>query len=103
MFLKPSNSRAFAQRINTIAKKNNFDTSHFVAALGIHYWEKERIEKEHLSRFFPFRDRMLPVPVGYDQYLKNLYGDYMIIKQEDAQKGYTHFNCDVYLPTDNRE
>ena len=103
VFLKPFNSRAFAQRINMIAKKFDFETSHFVAGLGVHYWEKERIEKRHLSSaiYFPFRDRMLPVPIGYDQYLKNLYGDYMTIKQEDAQKGYTHSGWDVRLSMDN--
>ena len=37
-----------------------------------------------------FVDREFPVPIGYDTYLRNLYGDYMIIPKDAEEKGYSH-------------
>jgi len=32
------------------------------------------------------------MPVGYHQYLTNLYGDYMVIPQNEADRSHTHLD-----------
>ena len=44
------------------------------------------------AAYLPIEGRMLPVPIGYDRYLTNLYGDYMKIPKDAAEAGYTHLD-----------
>ena len=44
----------------------------------------------------PFEDIMVKVPKNYDQYLKNLYGDYMKFPPKEQQVGH-HYNSGVSL------
>lgn len=88
-------ARYYAQRLDRLAKKYPFETSKQVGAvLAIHYWDRETIEKEKMDRaaYLPFQDRELPVPVGYKEYLANLYGDYMTVPPDAAEQGYTHLD-----------
>ncbi len=47
--------------------------------LALHYWEKETVSRGCFDKTMPalFEDRYFPIPVGYDEYLSSLYGDYM--------------------------
>ena len=88
-------ARKFAERLDYAARKYPFDTSEYVAAsMALHYWEKETIARQYMSEavLLPFEGRMFPVPIGYDQYLKNLYGDYMQIPKDAEEKGYSHLD-----------
>ena len=82
-------------RMNNIAKSYDYNTSKNVAvSLAVHYWEKETIERKHFdeAEYVMFCDRKFPVPMGYDQYLKNLYGDYMTIPKDAEARGNTHLD-----------
>lgn len=46
------------------------------------WYPKEAFEK---AIFLPFEDIKLPVPVGYDAYLKIAFGDYMKLPSKDKQ------------------
>lgn len=46
------------------------------------WYPKEAFAKEV---FVPFEDTQLPIPVGYDDYLKVAFGDYMTMPPEDKQ------------------
>lgn len=97
LLMKPFrfNARAFAQKQDAYARKYDYDTSKYVAAsMATHYWDKETIERKHIDHaiYLPFISRLFPVPNGYDQYLKNLYGDYMEIPKDAAEKGYSHLD-----------
>ena len=49
------------------------------------------------SLLLPFGNRMLPVPIGYDEILKSIYGDYMMLPPENERKS-THEHSDgVYI------
>ena len=57
---------------------------------------KNRYEKEWFSSYIevPFEDRTMPIPVGYDAYLRKVFGDYEKLPPKDMQKA--HHDC-VFL------
>lgn len=56
-----------------------FHSDQYRHSLGS-FFPKRRTEKDFKTTIrIPFEDVMLPVPVGYDSYLKNIYGDYINI------------------------
>lgn len=84
ILLKPFGGRYFAIRIEKNAKQYDFYNEELVAcSVPCHYGKKEIIKQEHMASAIdvPFENLSLPVPVGYDVYLKNLYGDYMKVPQ----------------------
>lgn len=92
-FVKPLGARYFAQKMDKAARKYKFEGSKLVAAsTAVNYGERETIEYEHMSKaaFLPFEGRMFPVPIGYETYLRNEYGDYMKIPEGAEEKGFTH-------------
>lgn len=95
LFIKESMNRYFIEKTERCAKKYDFEKSAFVGAcVVVHYGNRETIQREYMSDSVrvKFRDRMLPVPIGYDTYLTNLYGDYMKIPKDAAEQGYTHLD-----------
>lgn len=59
--------------------KNNFYESEYIGSTFGLRGKKEIIERHTFEKTmdFPFEDRIYKGPVGYDQYLKQMYGDYM--------------------------
>lgn len=92
-FVKPLGARYFAEKMDKAARKYPFEDSELVAAsTAVNYGERETIEKVHMSKaaYKMFEGREFPVPVGYEVYLKNEYGDYMKIPEGAAERGFTH-------------
>ena len=52
------------------------------------YYMKKRYPKQCFSRAvkYDFEDTKMPVPVGYDEYLKIAFGDYMKLPPEEKRK-----------------
>lgn len=93
LLVRPFGPRFFAQRLERLACRYDFDRSEYVAAsMAVHYWDRECIERSCMDRAveLQFGDRKFPAPIGYDRYLRNLYGDYMQIPPDAAEKGYSH-------------
>ena len=91
--IKPSMARVFVEKMEECAKKYDFDSSKYVAvSMAIHYGEAETIRGELMKKEkkIPFINRYFPVPIGYETYLNNLYGDYMTIPEGAEENGYTH-------------
>lgn len=85
-FTSKIGARSFSIILNKIASSFNCRECDRVAAiLALNYWEKEIIEKKNLSKTENclFEDRLFPIPIGYDEYLKHLYGDYMTPPNEE--------------------
>lgn len=91
----PIGMRYFTLRMERMAIKYDFDESNYVGvSMAAHYGEKETIERRHMeaSTLLPFEGRLFPVPIGYKQYLSNLYSDYMTIPEGAEDKGYSHLD-----------
>lgn len=102
---RPIGPRFFFAQIDRAARKYDFDKCDLVGAtLAIHYWEKETISRDCMNKavYIQFEDRDFPVPVGYDTYLSNLYGDYMTVPKDAEENGYTHLG-EWILNFDTRE
>lgn len=101
------NGYKISKRQNNIARSYDFNSSEYAAvSLALHYWEKETIERSAFDdvKYVPFRDRKLPVPIGYDRYLSNLYGDYMTIPKEAEESGKTHLdNWEIEFNDENKQ
>ena len=83
-------------KINKLAKKYAFDDSPYVATI-IAGGMKNCVPTSCLSTYIPhkFETETLNIPVGYDEYLKALYGDYMTLPPEE--KRYVHNNEAYWL------
>ena len=78
-----------------LARMHDFETSKYVgASMAAHYGERETIESEEMkteTRLI-FEGKEFPVPIGYEKYLSNLYGDYMVIPKDAEKNGYSHLD-----------
>ena len=78
----------YAKELNQIAQKYPYDACNYVGdtTTTVHIF-KERNPKKLYAKtvYLPFEDMQLPAPVGYDVYLKHLYGDYMQLPPEDKR------------------
>ena len=95
LFIRPSCNRHFIKATEKTAKKYDFEKATYVGVCVVtHYGDRETIRRECMSEGVPMRfvDRELPVPIGYETYLSNLYGDYMTIPKDAEKNGYTHMN-----------
>lgn len=95
LFTGRTDPRKIALKLNRLASGYPFESSRFVAvSLALHYGSRETIRRELMAEalFIPFEGRLFPVPIGYDTYLKNLYGDYMKIPEGAEEKGYSHLS-----------
>lgn len=93
--LKPLGMRFFTMKMEQLAKRYDFDHSKYVgASMAAHYGDRETIPAPMMKKAvrLPFEGRKFPVPVGYKQYLSNLYGDYMTIPKDAEENGYSHLD-----------
>jgi len=83
----------FLKKSNQLAKRYDFTSSEFVAvSLITQYGMREKIRRECMNSaaYLKFEGRDFPVPVGWETYLSNLYGNWKEIPKDAAEKGYTH-------------
>ena len=90
LFTRKLSARGIALRMNLCAKKYDFETSRYVGAslAVVHKADSETIDKDLMDKELrvDFCGRQLPVPIGFDTYLRNLYGDYMVIPDESKRE-----------------
>ncbi len=85
----------YARKIDRIGKKRSIDSSEFIGVQsGTHVQKYERNPKSLFGDtiYMIFEDVMLPCPVGYDEYLRHLYGDYMQPPPENERGNERHRN-----------
>ncbi len=75
----------WVRRYDKLMRKYDFESSDYVGMLGnLIYGSRERIDKASVAEYMDmeFEGLRFKAPVGYDRYLKNLYGDYMKLPPE---------------------
>lgn len=75
------------KRIEAVYKTNTFDTSKYVACVCGVYRNKEIAEYDVFSEcvMLPFEGEYFSCPKKYDEYLSNIYGDYMQLPPIDKR------------------
>jgi lipopolysaccharide cholinephosphotransferase len=83
------------QKIEKLATKYDFETCDFIGCLVWGYGIKEKISKKAFTSTIQvrFEDGYYNAPIGYEEYLTNLYGDYMQLLP--VEKRVTH-NYEAY-------
>jgi len=80
----------FFRRLDQFAMRRDFDSADNVGLVVGGYGEKECMPREifegHLLHAFEGGE--FRIPVGYDAYLKRLYGDYMQLPPEGERRGH---------------
>lgn len=79
-----------------ISERYNFDDSEYVGIIGTQYREKDIMHRKVFDETvrMPFEDIEVNVPIGYKEYLDNIYGpDWMEIPSEDKRKAH---NLEAY-------
>lgn len=87
VYSKIRGKRYFYKRINSISRKYSWDESKYV---GLPVWATwlRFLKKEWFSEtvYLPFENTTVPVPSGYDNILRTIYGDYMKLPPEEQRK-----------------
>ena len=98
-FFRSFYRRYLLDRMNAICYKYNYDDSNIVAVYCGSYGPKEVFPKSWLDGTvtFTYEGMEVSLPTGYDNYLRQYYGDYMQLPPEEKrishhQKAY--FNLD---------
>lgn len=87
------NLNAIARKMNDIARNCGKQDSPFCADLVWGYSEKEVMPVEVFEKAISctFEGAEKCIPVGYDTFLTNIYGDYMKLPPVDQQVSHHHF------------
>ena len=74
---------------NQVEKYNNKDTDYYLFWGGRYRWHSSFFRKEVLSNPIrvPFEDTMLPIPAKYNEWLSQIFGDYMTLPPLEKRKG----------------
>lgn len=95
LVLKPIGARKFAEKMDRLTSKIKIgETGKVGSSVAIHYGDRETLDLKSISEtvYMPFEDKNFACPIGYDQYLSNIYGDYMTIPESVREKGATHLD-----------
>ncbi|MGI6439054.1 MAG: LicD family protein [Sphaerochaetaceae bacterium] len=90
------NSTIFLKKLDMFSQKYNYNQSEMVAACTGMNGRKEIVPRTAFSQCSTatFEDQEYSIPVGYDVYLTNLYGEYM--QRPEKSERSNHFNGEVY-------
>ena len=85
--LKPVSAKHLCMQIESVAKRYRFDHSPYIAGAQWGYGPQERINREAwmTPENVLFEGEFFAAPSNYDEYLTNLYGDYMKLPPADKQ------------------
>lgn len=83
------------KKLYELMLKHDYDSSKFVGHILGPYYMKEIRPKEWFEKtvYLPFEDDNYAAPIGYDNYLSNLYGNYMELPPIEKQVRHHFFKA----------
>lgn len=79
-------SKKICQKLDELCKEFNFDKSIYVGSLTWGYGFKEKINKGCFEPIkWEFENKEYYIPKGYDEILRNYYGDYLTLPPEEKR------------------
>lgn len=83
------------KKLYELMLKYDYDTSKNIGHILGPYFMKEVRPKEWFEKtvYLKFEDEEYAAPIGYDNYLRKLYGDYMQLPPEDKRIGHHYFRA----------
>ena len=97
IFCRPVGTRRWLNMLDKFVIKYDYETSRHVAIAVISFYgNRERVRKAAFSEYIkmPFEDMQVNIPVGYHEYLSNVFGDYMTPPPKEKQ--ITHHSYKVW-------
>ena len=91
IILKPVGRRFFSSRMNKLAQKCSYKKSKYAGVwIDTGYGQREIMDKEIFEKSIQmiFNGIELSVPAAFDQYLVNLFGDYMSVPEDAVENSY---------------
>jgi len=88
--------KAILDKLERLVQKYSYSSSDFVANNVGRYGSKEVIYRAVFSDFVEgtFEGKKFPIPIGFDSYLRRIYGDYMKLPAENDRR--YHFDDGLY-------
>ena len=84
--LKPIGIKIIVNKINKICMKYDYETSKYVGGIAWGYGPQEKLLREEVkNKKIVFENIEVNTFACYDEYLKNLYGNYMELPPKDKQ------------------
>lgn len=79
LFIPSFLSGYFRKKIIQFEKRVSKDKGEYLVSYYGDYWEREYFDKKWFESYLdvPFSDFTVKIPIGYHEYLTNVYGDYM--------------------------
>lgn len=87
LFYKISRARAIRMMESKMLKYNKHDLGQCVTFGGVYGYSRETIKKDWIKNLIPlkFEGENFMCPKDYKHFLKNLYGDYMVLPPENER------------------
>lgn len=100
-FFKPLHRKKVIMKIDKFLKKYSYDEAKYIGFYSGAWGEKEFWRKELFCSYREgvFENVKVRIPIGYDEILRQVYGDYMSLPPVEKQKSHHNF---VYVNLDNR-
>ena len=88
MFYKILGVKRYSQKLWMLSHKYDFDNSEYVAGIAWSCGARERVSKSAFLKSvdMEFNGRLFHAPGCWDEYLKNMYGDYMKLPKENQRQ-----------------
>ncbi len=85
--LTPISSESLCRKLDKLSRTYDFNLCDYVGCVQWGYGPQERVHKAEWMNSIPveFEGKTFPAPSNYDEYLTNLYGDYMTLPPLDKR------------------
>lgn len=96
----------YALSLDRAARRYSFEKSKYAGVCVVtHYGSRERMPAEVFRgrTMVTFEELSVPAPIGYDTYLRGLYGDYMQLPPEEKRRSLHNLNACIVSEEERNE